>query len=330
MDEHLSENRPRFRARLWRCLGEGALKALKQLAWLLAIMIPVSFVVTVLQWSGALAWAARPLGPVFKLVGLPAESCLAFVTGAALNVYSAIAALASVELTARQMTIFALASLFSHAFFLELTVQRKMGVPVWRMAGLRLAASVLGAAALNLLMPATEGDAHVVLQASTALPEGFGALMGVWFLSISRLCAKVVALVVSLMILQRVLNEFGVVEVLARLLAPLMWILGLPPRVAFLWIAANTLGLTYGAAIFVEEIESGKLVPRDAALLNRSVGLCHSLLEDTLLFVAVGAGVLWITLPRLLVAAAVVWLFRAWRRLRARAGSEETAPQGGS
>ena len=48
-------------------------------------------------------------------------------------------------------------------------------------------------------------------------------------------------------------------------------------------------------------------------LLNRSIAICHSLLEDTLLFVAIGAWALWITMPRLVLAAAAVWGYRLWR-----------------
>jgi hypothetical protein len=60
----------------------------------------------------------------------------------------------------------------------------------------------------------------------------------------------------------------------------------------------------------VEEVSRHDITPRDAQLLNRSIAICHSLLEDTLLFAAIGAWVLWITLPRLVIAAGVVWTYR--------------------
>lgn len=123
-------------------------------------------------------------------------------------------------------------------------------------------------------------------------------------------------LVMGLMVLQKVMEEFGVVGWLSRTLWPALWLLGLPRGTAFLWITANTLGLAYGGAVLLEETRAGKLPKEDVDLLNRSIAVCHSLLEDTLLFVAIGAWALWITLPRLALAAAAAWGYRAWRRLR--------------
>jgi spore maturation protein SpmB len=286
-------------------------------------MVPVSLAVRLLDWSGWLTLLARPLAPALRLVGLPAESSVAFLTGVLLNLYSGIAALGTVALDRRQVTIFALAALVSHNFLVELPVQRRMGIPVWRMSLLRLAGSVAGAAALALLVPA---DGRPALLPRPGEAAAFWPMLGDWALGSLRLCGKVVVLVSALMVLQRLLEEFGVARLLARALAPVMWVLGLPPGTAFLWIAANTLGLAYGSAAFVEEIEAGRLPRRDAALLNCSVGLCHSLLEDTLLFAALGAAALWITLPRLLMAALAAWGLRAWRRLRPAPAREPAAP----
>jgi spore maturation protein SpmB len=320
---------PGFRHRLLSCLREGSLRALRQAAWLLAIMVPVSLAVALLGWSGWLTRAARPLGPAFALVGLPPESSLAFLTGVLLNLYSGIAALGGMALDARQLTVFALAALVSHNFLIELPLQRRMGVPVWRMSLLRLGASAVGAAALALVMPEADGPAGAAAAGpgAPAAAGDFWPMLGTWALGAAWLCGKVLVLVSALMILQRFIVEFGLAPRLARMLAPLMWALGLPRNCAFLWIAANTLGLAYGSAVFIEEIEKGRLGRRDATLLNCSVGLCHSLLEDTLLFVWIGAWAPWITVPRLLLAALTVWSIRAWRRLRP-AGADREAVAG--
>ena len=140
---------------------------------------------------------------------------------------------------------------------------------------------------------------------------GLVATLKTWAIDTAWLAGKVIALVMGLMVLQRVLKEFGIIGVLSKLLFPVLWLLGLPRRTAFLWIVANVLGLAYGAAVILEEADSGALDKKDAQLLNRSIAVCHSLLEDTLLFVAIGAWALWITLPRLALAAAVVWIYRA-------------------
>jgi hypothetical protein len=277
-------------------------------AWLLMIMVPVSLAVKVLAWTGVLAWIAQPLNPVFAWVGLPGETVVAFLTGIFLNIYSAIAALGSISLTDRHVTIFAVMALISHNFPVEAAVQHKTGTPAWRTIGLRLASSLAAGLVLNWVLPAS--DVAAPLQATASSTAGLAATLKTWAIDTAWLAGKVIAIVMGLMVLQRVLKEFGIIGVLSQLLFPVLWLLGLPRRTAFLWIVANVLGLAYGAPVILEEADSGALDKKDAQLLNRSVAVCHSLLEDTLLFVAIGAWAMWITLPRLALAAAVVWIYR--------------------
>ena len=90
---------------------------------------------------------------------------------------------------------------------------------------------------------------------------------------------------------------------------PLM-LLGVPHEAAFLWIVANTLGLAYGAGVIVDHVESGRLTREHANILNYHISISHSLLEDTCLFLAIGVSVWWITIPRIILAAIVVWIKR--------------------
>lgn len=280
-------------------------------------MVPVSLAVKILAWSGLLAWIAQPLNPVFQWVGLPGETVVAFLTGVLLNIYSAIAALGSVSLTDRQVTIFAMMVLTSHNFPVEATVQHKTGTPAWRTIGLRLASSLIAGLALNWALPHSSVPAK--LQVVTASALNLAGVLKIWAIDTTWLTGKVIVIVMGLMVLQRVLKEFGLLSVLSRLLFPVLWVLGLPRRMAFLWSVANTLGLAYGSTVILEEARCGALDKEDAQLLNRSMAVCHSLLEDTFLFAAIGAWALWITLPRLALAAAVVWAYRLSRLLSARA-----------
>ena len=295
-----------FWRRLGGCIKEGSRKGIRTAVWLLAIMIPISGAVNVLRQVGVLGWIAGWLEPVMKLAGLPGETAIAFIIGVALNIYSAIAAMGPMALTEREVTILALICLISHNFPVEATVQHKAGTKGWRIVGLRLAASAAAGIALNLMLPA---DAVIAEIEQKIEPT--------WLLATAKLTAKIVVLVMLLMVLQRILDEFGLIRVISWPLSPLLRLLGLPKSTAFLWIVANTLGLAYGAAVILEEAESGRLTPEDAELLNRSIAVCHSILEDTLLFAAVGAWLVWITLPRVALAAAAVWLYRVWRRLSA-------------
>ena len=76
-----------------------------------------------------------------------------------------------------------------------------------------------------------------------------------------------------------------------------MRLFGLPQDAAFLWLVGNVVGLAYGGAIMVEQMEQRKLSYGDGNLLNHHLAVCHSLLEDTIIFAAIGVPVLWVVLP---------------------------------
>lgn len=307
---------PRISRRLYAAGRRGVVGGLRQGAWLLALMIPISLLVTLLRLSGILGAVARWLGPAFRLLGLPGESGIALITAAAVNLYSGIAVLGSIPLTDRQVTIVALFMLICHNLPVEMAVLHKAGTAAWRTVLLRVAAAVAAAAVLNLILPAGDLEARtrgVAEAASTALPAALAA----WAVGTAWFTGKVLLIVVGLMILHAFLEEFRLARRLTWLLRPILALLGLPHRTGFLWMVANTLGLAYGAAVIVEEARSGRLPPEDRALVNRSVAVCHSLLEDTLLLVAIGAWAFWITVPRVALAGLVVWGYRAGRHLRA-------------
>ncbi|MFZ4694048.1 MAG: nucleoside recognition domain-containing protein [Verrucomicrobiia bacterium] len=297
--------------RLAAVLFRGLKKAVKTGAWLLVRMVPISLGVTLLQWCGVLPWLAQWIEPGFRHVGLPGETALAFLIGALMNVYSAIAAMSAIPLTDRQVTIFALMVLISHNLPIEVSVQHSAGTHGVRLLGLRLFSSALGAFLLNLFLPAsTTVVTAAVISVPGAASAALGAALSAWASSVGWLVGKVLLFVLGVMLLQEFLHEFDLLHWLARLVSPILALLGLPRSVAFLWIVANTLGLAYGAGVLVPEAQSGRIRKEEIGMLNRSIAVCHSLLEDTLLFVAVGAWAFWITAPRLVVAAAAVWLFR--------------------
>jgi hypothetical protein len=86
-----------------------------------------------------------------------------------------------------------------------------------------------------------------------------------------------------------------------------MLFFGLPAKTAFLWIVANTLGLAYGAAVMIDEVEAGKISAEDVDLLNHHISVSHSNVEDLLLFTAIGGILPWMLLSRWAMSLVLVW-----------------------
>ena len=298
--------------RLGLCVSSALNPAMKSARFLLSIMIPVSLAVTVLKFTGILDILAEFLNPAFSLLGLPGESAIVFITSICLNIYSAIAVISTLSFSGRELTILALMCLISHSLFIETPVQKKTGSSAIKISAVRIIYSFAGAVMLNLILPADAvksmlraGKEAASLTVSAALKE--------WLFNSLFLIVEIMVLVTLLLILQRVLEEFGITEKLTSLFRPFMRIMGLPDSVTFLWIVANTLGLAYGSAIMIEQTETGKLSLEDADILNHHICISHSLLEDTLLFAAIGVPAAWIIFPRIILAIAEVWLLRMRR-----------------
>lgn len=281
-------------------------------------MVPVSFAVLLLKFTGVLDYVAQLCEPLFVLFGLPGEAAIVFVTSCLLNLYSCIAVIETLELSQRTITILALMCLISHNLPVECAVQKRSGSSAGRMVLVRLVSSFVGALALNFLLP---GDGQQVLAANAngVLAMGdFSTEFVKWLQGISVLCAKVVIIITVLTIVQRILEEFGIVKFLARGMKYPLMLLGLPRHTAFLWIVANTIGLAGGSGVIIDNVKRGKISQPHADALNHHIAVSHSLIEDTCLFLAIGASFWWITIPRFILAGIVVWLKRFTDRIRLR------------
>ncbi len=282
-------------------------KALKTCLWLVRITVLVTFGVQLLEYFGILPVISGILGPLFNLMGLPGEAALAWVTGFFVNVYAAIAVISTLNLDVRMVTILSVMVLCAHNMITETAVQKKTGSSAIRIFTVRtLSAFVLGFA-LNLIMPEMSGKIAVETGAAYTT---FWEMMQIWGVKTLRLVLLMSTLIIFLTFLQRVLAEFGVIRWLSKLFKPVMVFFGLPPKTSFLWIVANTLGLAYGAAVMIDETESGKITREDANLLNHHIAISHSNLEDVILLTSVGAIVWWLLLARWLFSFILVWELR--------------------
>lgn len=313
-------------SKLLSVAAEGLKKGVRTFLWLAAIMVPVSFVVFILQHWGVIDLLASFMEAPFRAIGLPGSSAIVVVTSLFLSLYSAIGVMLGLGLDLRAMTILAVVCLIAHNYLVELVVTRKTGTPVVRMLVVRSATALIAGYALHLTLPPSMGVA--VENGFDAASSGAGAEAGAsgaladqllfWLQQTGELMGRVLLVVTLLMLVVAFLQNYGVTKFVSRHLSPMMRLFGLPGDVAFLWVVSNTLGLSYGAGVLMEEVKEGRLSRRDGDLLNHHLSISHSLLEDTLLFAALGIPVVALVLPRLLLAIIAVWERRAEQRVRSR------------
>lgn len=283
-------------------------KAQKTIWWLLKIILPISLLVSFLQYWGVIAYFAVYLKPVFSLIGLPGESAVVFISSIFLPLYGPIAIIATLSLTIREITILAIMCLISHNLLVETAIQKKTGSSFWIIFFVRLITSLTAAFILNSVLPEHLGVSHAVQKALQF--KNIGEMLLNWVKSAGFLSLKIALIVSGLMILQNILKEFNILNIISKMFAPLMRIMGLTEESSFLWFVAQTLGLTYGSAVLIEEVENKEITAESANLLNYHIAINHSLLEDTLLFVAIGVPAGWIIAPRIILATLIVWTVR--------------------
>lgn len=312
---------PEFRnigERLTSCVKTALPQGTKTAFWLLKLTIPVSLAVFLLDFFGILAVIAGWVAPLFSLIGLSGQASIVLITSFFTNIYSVIAVMTTLGIGYREGTILAVMCLISHSLIVETAIQKRTGSTPWRMVASRLIASLIAAWALNLFLPGemTTGSEPVISQNKELIPA-----LTDWTKAMLVTTLKIVVLVNLLLILQKILNEFGLINWILKPFTPLLRIMGLPSKTGFLWMVAYTLGLSYGGAIMISESEEGKLSPEDADLLNHHIAISHSQLEDPLLFVAIGYNMGILILPRIALSIGTVWIrrFELWlRRKRSR------------
>ena len=305
---------PRLLLRLYKCFLRAIPRSLSICVWLLKVMLPISLAVRVLQYVGFIDWLAAILSPIFSIIGLSGDSAIVFLTSIFLPLYPTIAVMTTLTLTLREATILAVMCLVSHNLPVECSVAHKTGSPFGRIVAFRVAMSFLSAIVLNWLMPQSDVSFSFLASATTEVTS-WGMLLVQWLSSSLTLTVTIVLIVTALMVLQRVLEEFGWMHRIAHMLSPLMRVFGLPTGCSLLWLTGNVVGMAYGAAIMIDEVEQGRLSRDEANLVNHHLGVSHSLLEDTMLFVAMGISFWWIFTTRLVLAIVAVWTMRLirWR-----------------
>jgi hypothetical protein len=297
---------------VYRKIISSALSALpeakKTVWWLLKIILPTSLLVSLLHYFGIITWMSGYLTPVFSIIGLPGEAAIVFISSIFMPLYAPIAIIATLPLDMREITILALMCLISHNMIIESAIQRKTGSSFFIMFSVRIFASFVGAFLLNILLPENIGIAQQTQAA--VIHEDFFAWLTHWATETTWLMVKITLIVTGLMMLQNIMKTFNIMTYLSKTFAPMMKVFGLSNDSSFLWFVAQILGLTYGSAVMIEQVEKKDISRENANLLNYHIAINHSLLEDTLLFVAIGVPAAWIIGPRLVLALIAVWSVR--------------------
>lgn len=286
---------------------------------LFKLMIPVIVVVRVLQELGLIDGLSRLLAPLMELLGLPGITGLVWAATLVVNLFAGLIVLASLwsdlSLTVAQASVLAGMMLLAHSLPVEARIAQKAGVNLAFTLTLRIVGAFIYGLLLHGLYSSLDWQqqpAELLLEASRPDPSWLA-----WLLSQLKNLLMIYAIIQVLILSLELLRRLGVIDVINRSLRPVLHLLGIGREAETLTLVGLTLGLSYGGALLIEEAAAGKVAPRDVLYAISLLGLSHSLIEDTLLLLLIGADLWSILFFRvlftLLVISGLVRLTRDWK-----------------
>ncbi|ADU63044.1 MAG: hypothetical protein KUA35_05030 [Pseudodesulfovibrio sp.] len=288
------------------------------------VMIPVIIVVKLLQELGLIAWLAWPLKPIMGLVGLPAEMGLVWATAIVNTTYAGLIVFLSLAadnpLTAAQATVLAVLILVAHSLPVESSIARRSGARFLFQCVVRLAGAFLLGWLLHHIYTATgtlQEPATVLFRMdpqAAADPS-----LAAWAVDQSINLLSIFGVILVLLVMMRLLTALRIIEFMNTLLRPVLKLIGIGTKASAITVIGLTMGLSYGGGLIISEARKGNVGKEDIFYSLTLMGLCHSLIEDTLLLALIGGHVSGIFWGRLVFAVvAVAGIVQIVRRLPAR------------
>ena len=268
---------------------------------LFKLMIPIILLVKVLEEIGAITLLGQWLGPLMALVGLPEEMGLVWAATIATNIYGGMIVLYSVAadntLTVAQMTVLGGLLLMAHGLPIETRIAQ--------LAGMRMRVAIItrmfGAFAFAWLLHIFYDQTQTLQEPAQMMwqPQPIPDGLVYWFLAQAKALVMIQIVIIILLTFLKIMRMLGVEKVIQWMLRPLLKLAGIGKEATTITLVGITLGIAFGGGLLIKEAHAGHVSKKDVFTSLILLGFCHSLIEDTLLVILLGAhlsGVLWFRL----------------------------------
>lgn len=133
------------------------------------------------------------------------------------------------------------------------------------------------------------------------LKEGiFGSAKSVYSIAI---------IVFPIMIGLQILKDYKILDKIANLFSFVTRVFNISSEAVFPLLVGIIFGLSYGAGVIIQSSKEGEISYRDLFLISVFLITCHAVIEDTLIFVAVGANGYFLLGIRLIAAIILTYIF---------------------
>lgn len=258
---------------------------------LIKIMLPVMVITQLAIRAGVIEAISPVFEPLMHLVGLPPEAGFVWATNLLVGLWSGAVVMFAVlpvdTLTTAQVTILGSLFLFAHAIPIEQRILQKAGPRPLATTLVRLGGGLAFGWGINFVSSQTGWLSEPA--APSWLPGHYDSSWSGFAADTVWTLASIFVVLLVLIVVLKVMEALNMMRFVNGLLSPLLRLLGISRDAAPITVVGLVLGLSYGGGLIIREAHRGQLAPRDVFLAANFMGLCHSLIEDTLIVVALGA-----------------------------------------
>ena len=271
--------------------------SLKSSILILKLILPLYILADILLYLGWLDYISFIFEPITTVLNLPSETALALAAGILLNIYAAIAFAAPLGLSPYEWTILGVFLGVCHSMLIESAIMKKLGISYGYSFMLRVSVAFLAVIPLYF-MPLDWFDNNIVLNSSKRIIyDSFFLMFENSIYSALILSVEVIILIVSIIFVMDLIKTSKIVQEYQKKVST-----------SFSIAAGLILGITYGAGILIAEAKSGALSKKDIFFIATFLMICHSIIEDTLLFVIFGANYWIMVVIRFILALVFSYL----------------------
>lgn len=131
-----------------------------------------------------------------------------------------------------------------------------------------------------------------------------GILKEAFFGSVSSMWG-VIKIVVPLMIVIEIIKDLKILDMMYKYIRPLTKVIGTSEKSVLPLLSGIIFGIVYGAGLIIDSVKDGDMHKKEIYLVGIFLSACHAIVEDTLVFVQIGANG-WIILAVRIFMALIV------------------------
>lgn len=286
-----------------------------QIYWVLArIMIPITILTELLSRMGLIEAMAPTFSPIMGFIGLPPKLGLAWLTAMMVGLWGAIPLIFALvpvsSLSIADVTVFSALILFAHGLPIEQKIIQKAGPGAIITTTLRLLGGLIYAFCLHQLfemtgwLSAQVDPTWIPMETTSDQITNLTSDWSQFFYGLAETMLWMLIILVALFYVLEILKATGLLGLMMNALMPVLRLAGIKGEAGHLTAIGLFLGISYGAGLLIHEAKSGAISARQIFISCVFMGFAHSVIEDTILVIALGADIYSVLVGRVIFAIA--------------------------